>query len=332
VPKIYKAGKDLSKLEGEELTEAIKEEMKLRKKELNKDIAFQDVINFRIPELVGEYVGKCIEWMKHQEEEFKMPSNYIDNPNQKKSPQRKKSKPYKLTRQDRAVAVDLVVEIHRKYGLVPETLFVAISAMDRYLATRKDGLKRAKDIEAVGVASLLIASKYEDIYPPALDEMIGMMGRPSTRKEVLEWEFKILKELVFQITVPTPFRFLERFAATSVVYQNASQLAQYIIELALYDFDIQYNLAPSEIAAVALFIAVNFDFYGNKISPKLKWSSEVAKESSVKKGKILEFFNTYFVDLAFRVEREYKVNDINVKYPQYQFVDDEPLGLFNPFK
>lgn len=78
--------------------------------------------------------------------------------------------------------------------------------------------------------------------------MIGMMGRPSNRKEVLNWEFKILKLLVFQITVPTSFRFLERFSSISVVYQNASPLAQYMIELALYDYDIVYNLTPSEIA------------------------------------------------------------------------------------
>lgn len=270
--------------------------------------------------------------MKQQEEEFKIKTNYIDSPVYKKVTKQKKGTTQKLSRQDRAVAVDLVIEIHRKYGLVPETLFVAISTIDRYMALRKEPLRRPKDIEAIGVASLLLSSKYEDIYPPALDEMIKMMNRPSTRKEVLEWEFKILKELVFQITVPTPLRFLERFASTSIVYQNAMPLAQYITELALYDFDIQLNLTPSEIASIGLFAAVNFDIHSNKLNTKLKWSSEISKEASMKKGKIVEYFNTYFIDLAYRVERELKVNDITIKYPQFQFVDDQPLGLFNPIK
>jgi transcription initiation factor TFIIIB Brf1 subunit/transcription initiation factor TFIIB len=322
----------LSKLEGGELTEAVKEEMKLRRKELNKDISFQDVINFRTPELVGEYVGKCVNWMKWQEEQFKIENNYIDNPPSKKSADKKKSMTVKLSRQDRAKAVDLIIEIHRKYGLVPETLFVATKTLDRYFGSRNQRLSKAKDIEAVGVAWLLIASKYEDIYPPALDEMIKMMAKPSSRKEILEWEFRILKELTFHITAPTPFRFLERFASTSVLYQNALPLAQYIIELAIYDFDIIYNLSPSEIAAIGLFTAANFDIYSNKMNPKQKWSSEIAKESSMKKGKIIEYFNTYFVDLAFRVERELKVNDINVKYPQFQFVDDQPLAIFSPIR
>lgn len=77
---------------------------------------------------------------------------------------------------------------------------------------------------------------------------------------------------------------------------------------------------------------MNFDLHTNKLNRKLKWSSEVAKESGMKKRKIIEYFNTYFVDLAFRVERELKVNDINIKYPQYQFVDEEPLGLFSQIK
>jgi len=48
----------LSKLEGDELKEALKQELKLRRKAINKEISFQDVINFRTPELVGEYAGK----------------------------------------------------------------------------------------------------------------------------------------------------------------------------------------------------------------------------------------------------------------------------------
>lgn len=263
VPSRYKAGRDLTKLSGEQLEEALAEELKMRKKEINKEISFQDVINFRTPELVGEYAGKCFEWMKEQEEGFKIKTNYIDSPKAKKNTARKRLVVFKPNREDRAHAVDIVMEIHRKYGLVSETLFIAVLTIDRYLGKRKEPLKRQKDVEAIGIAALLIASKYEDIYPPALDEMIKMMSKPSTRKEVLEWEFKILKELVFDITVPTPLRFLERFSSTSIVYQNASQLAQYVTELALFDYDIVFNLLPSEIAAVALFAAANFDFNNN---------------------------------------------------------------------
>ena len=55
-----------------------------------------------------------------------MKTNYIDNQIQKKSINKKRVQQHKLTREDRAQAVDTVIEIHRKYGLVTETLFIAI--------------------------------------------------------------------------------------------------------------------------------------------------------------------------------------------------------------
>lgn len=220
--------------------------------------------------------------MKSQEQVYKIKSDYMDSHAVKKVTHRRKVPAYKITREDRAQAVDTVVEIHRKYGLVPETLFITVSTIDRYLGLKKDEVKRAKDIEAIAVAALLLSSKYEDIYPPALDEMIKFMRKPCTRKEVLEWEFKILKELSFQVTAPTPYRFLERFSSVSAFFQNALPLAQYVIELALYDYDIQFSLSPSEIAAVALFISANFEFHTNSVAERRKWSSEIAKESAMK--------------------------------------------------
>lgn len=85
--------------------------------------------------------------MKDQQEDFRIKSNYISE-----SPTKKSSKKVKVCRQDRAIAVDLIFEIHRKYGLVPETLFVAISTLDRYLGLRKDPLRRSRDIEAIAIA------------------------------------------------------------------------------------------------------------------------------------------------------------------------------------
>ena len=96
---------------------------------------------------------------------------------QKKPTHRKKISPYKITREDRAQAIDTIVEIHRKYGLVPETLFVTVSTIDRYISSKKEEVKKGRDIEAIAVASLLLSSKYEDIYPPALDEMIKFMRK-----------------------------------------------------------------------------------------------------------------------------------------------------------
>lgn len=56
-----------------------------------------------------------------------------------------------------------------KFKLLPETLFITVNIVDRYLSE----VSVEKDlIQLVGVAALLIASKYEEIYPPNVKDFI----------------------------------------------------------------------------------------------------------------------------------------------------------------
>jgi cyclin B len=63
----------------------------------------------------------------------------------------------------REILVDWIVEVHYKYQMKGETLFLAISLIDRFLEKRH--VMRNK-LQLVGVAALLIAGKYEEVYPP----------------------------------------------------------------------------------------------------------------------------------------------------------------------
>lgn len=95
------------------------------------------------------------------------------------------------------------------------------------------------------MAAILTVSKYEDIIPPSLDEMIKQMKKPCTWEQILVLENQILRELGFTLTVPTSFRFLERFSRISPKYNSAMDYAEFVIELANYDFRIVFDLTPS---------------------------------------------------------------------------------------
>jgi cyclin B len=58
---------------------------------------------------------------------------------------------------------------------------------------------------------MLIACKYEEIYPPELKDFVYITDRAYTKEDVLQMEFLILSALCFEITFPTPYRFLERY-------------------------------------------------------------------------------------------------------------------------
>lgn len=63
----------------------------------------------------------------------------------------------------RSILVDWLVEVHRKFELMPETLYLTINIMDRFLAVK---VVPRKELQLVGISSMLIACKYEEIWAP----------------------------------------------------------------------------------------------------------------------------------------------------------------------
>jgi cyclin A len=63
-------------------------------------------------------------------------------------------------------------------------------------------------MQLLGVACLLIASKYEEICPPQVEELCYISDNTYTKDEVLKMEASVLKYLKFEMTAPTTKCFL----------------------------------------------------------------------------------------------------------------------------
>lgn len=63
----------------------------------------------------------------------------------------------------RAILVDWLVDVHNKFELSPETFYLTINIIDRFLA-RKAVPRR--ELQLLGIGAMLIASKYEEIWAP----------------------------------------------------------------------------------------------------------------------------------------------------------------------
>ena len=63
----------------------------------------------------------------------------------------------------RAILFDWLLEVHGKFKLVPETLFMTFGLIDRYL--EKEKIMRSR-LQLVGMTAMFIASKYEEIFAP----------------------------------------------------------------------------------------------------------------------------------------------------------------------
>jgi len=151
----------------------------------------------------------------------------------------------------RSILVDWLVEVHLKFKLVPETLYLTVNLIDRYLERQEVSRPR---LQLVGVTSLLIASKYEEIYPPELRDLVYICDRAYTRSEIIEMEEKILKTLEYNITIPSAHAFLVRFLKAAHADKKIVQLSCFILDGTLQSYNLLHYL-PSQLAAAAVFVA-----------------------------------------------------------------------------
>lgn len=115
-----------------------------------------------------------------------------------------------VTEKMRAYLIDWLAELHFKFKLWQETLYVTIGIIDRFLALTPE-LKKS-ELQCLGITALHIAGKYEEIYPPELKNLLRVTDNAVEKTEIVLMEFRILNTLQFSVTFPSSYRLLERFA------------------------------------------------------------------------------------------------------------------------
>ena len=152
----------------------------------------------------------------------------------------------------RAILIDWLIDVHLKYKLVPQTMYIAVNLIDRYL--EKNDTNRAK-LQLVGVTAMFIACKYEEIYPPDLKDFVYITDGAYVKADVLNMEYKMLKYLEFNITFPTQWSIFEIYKKKLDLNDKAFKLAWFLMELCLINYKI-LKFKMSTIAASAILIAI----------------------------------------------------------------------------
>lgn len=172
--------------------------------------------------------------------------------------ERHRPKPHYMRKQSdithgmRAILIDWLVEVAEEYKIHNETLFLAVSFIDRFLSHMS--VLRGK-LQLVGTAAMFIAAKYEEIYPPEVGEFVYITDDTYTKKQVLRMEHLILKVLAFELAVPTSNYFLQRYIQTSRSSESCLHLASYLCELTLMETEPYLHHLPSVVAASSVALA-----------------------------------------------------------------------------
>ncbi|XP_069496765.1 cyclin-A1 [Ambystoma mexicanum] len=157
-----------------------------------------------------------------------------------------------ITASMRTILVDWLVEVGEEYKLRAETVYLAVNFLDRFLSCMS--VLRGK-LQLVGTAAILLASKYEEIYPPEVDEFVYITDDTYTKKQLLRMEHLLLKVLAFDLTVPTTNQFLLQYLQRHGVCVKTEYFARYVAELSLLEAEPFLKYVPSLVAAAAYCLA-----------------------------------------------------------------------------
>ncbi|BGP00982.1 Cyclin [Rhodotorula toruloides ATCC 204091] len=154
----------------------------------------------------------------------------------------------------RAYLVDFLVEIHLQHRLRPETLYLALNIVDRYVSKR---IVFKKHYQLVGCAALWIAAKFEDAKDrvPTLRELVDMCCNAYDEKAFVQMEGHVLSTIQWVIGHPTAEAWLRLACVTGQLEDARTQhVARFLMELTLFhrEFILFY---PCDVAMAALLLA-----------------------------------------------------------------------------
>ncbi|CAG8618692.1 10589_t:CDS:2 [Paraglomus occultum] len=197
-----------------------------------------DADDFNDPFMVSEYVVEIFDYLRELEKQTMPNSNYMEN---------QKELGWKM----RTILVDWLVEIHSNFRLLPETLYLAVNIVDRFLSLRVVSLVK---LQLVGITAMFIASKYEEVVAPSVKNFVYMADGGYSDKEILKAERYVLQVLDFRLCYPNPMNFLRRVSKADGYDISTRTIAKYLMEISLFDNRF-LGTAPSMAAAAALYLA-----------------------------------------------------------------------------
>ena len=207
--------------------------------ENNNKIKIKSNINKEDIQNCNEYINEIFIHLKNTEKLHLPTENYMQKIQKE------------INERMRIILLDWLVDVQLKFKLLPETLFLTINIIDRYLSKTK---ATKENLQLIGITSMLIACKYEEIYFPEIKDFIYMTDNTYSKDEVLKMEYDILKKLEFNITNPSSLRFLEIYNYYLKLDNNIYYLVKYFLELSLLNYK-QIKYSPSIISTSAIYLA-----------------------------------------------------------------------------
>jgi G2/mitotic-specific cyclin 1/2 len=99
------------------------------------------------------------------------------------------------------------LQVHTRFHLLPETLFLSTHLIDRFLSLRAVAPGK---LQLIGMACLLLSSKYEETVSPAIANFTQISDGAFSNAEMQQAEQHVLRTLGWDLSYPSPMHWLRR--------------------------------------------------------------------------------------------------------------------------
>lgn len=189
--------------------------------------------------MVAEYAQDIFAYMACCERESMANPNYMDFQDE-------------IQWHMRATLIDWLLQVHTRYHMLPETLWIAVNLVDRFLSARIVSLAK---LQLVGVTAMFIAAKYEEILAPSVEEFVFMTDGGYSREEILKGERIVLSTLDFNVsTYCSPYTWVRRISKADDYDIQTRTLCKCLMEVTLFHH-LFLRVRPSMIAGIGMYLA-----------------------------------------------------------------------------
>ena len=150
----------------------------------------------------------------------------------------------------RCILIDWIISLQNKFFMKNNTLFLTINLIDRYLS--KKSILRTQ-FQLLGVASLFIAYKYEEIYIKKIDDFVNLAAGAFNKSEILEMENNIVDLIEFNLDLPLSNDFFDLLSTVYKFDKKEYYFGYFLLEAFFLDISCcEYK--QSQIALATCFI------------------------------------------------------------------------------
>jgi len=212
------------------------------------------------PWSVSEFACDIVKYVRHREKFFKVHDYYAMQDG--------------LTREDRAAIVDWLINIQELFHVDHEVLYMAVKLMDIFICESPEHTVCRPDLQLIAAAAFFIASKYEEIRPPLLKDLLFVCKDAYSEQQLLQMEIKMLYTVGYDVGESLSYTFLRRYARVIKCKAYVLTAARYYLEMSLHYLKFCL-MSESKMAAASLLLALRVTETGD-------WDPILEKYSSHK--------------------------------------------------